>query len=125
MNLQFAFFVACYDVTLGPVTYVSVGEIPSTRQRAKTVTLARLCYNLTGIANFFVVPQMLNSDSWNWGPKSAFVFAATSLVFLVLTYLFVPETRGLKPADLDNLFREGVPARKFAKSANGASLSPV
>lgn len=115
VTAMFIFFVVCYDVTLGPVTYVSVGEIPSTRQRAKTVTLARLCYNLTGIANFFLVPQMLNINSWNWGPKSALVFAGTSFVCLILTYLFVPETKNLEAVELNQLFLEEIPARKFGQ----------
>ena len=35
----------CYDITVGPVCYSLVAELPSTRLRIKTVVLSRNVYN--------------------------------------------------------------------------------
>jgi SP family general alpha glucoside:H+ symporter-like MFS transporter len=51
------------DLTIGPVCYSLVGEIPSTRLRAKTVILSRNLYNLGGLVIGIVNPYMLNPVS--------------------------------------------------------------
>ena len=57
-----------YGFTIGPVGYNIVAEIPSTRVRAKSVVLARNCYNLVNIAFVSIVTyRMVNTDAWNWG----------------------------------------------------------
>ena len=38
-----------YDLTIGPMCYCIVGEMPSSKLRAKTVMLARNLYNIAGI----------------------------------------------------------------------------
>ena len=48
------FFTLAYDLTVGPVCYCVVSEIPSTRLRIKTVALARNCYNVVSIAANFL-----------------------------------------------------------------------
>jgi MFS transporter, SP family, general alpha glucoside:H+ symporter len=60
-----------YDLTLGPVCYIMVAEIPSTRLRVKTVVLARLVYNLGGILTGFLAPEMLDPIYWNWKENHA------------------------------------------------------
>ena len=56
-------FTFLYDLTVGPVCYSLVAEIPSTRLRAKTVILARNLYNLGGLVIGIVNPYMLNPVS--------------------------------------------------------------
>jgi SP family general alpha glucoside:H+ symporter-like MFS transporter len=41
--------VFAYDFTVGPLTYVIVGETSATRLRSKTVGLARNSYNVTNV----------------------------------------------------------------------------
>lgn len=40
-----------YDITVGPVCYSLVSEIPSTRLKTKSIVLARNVYNGTSILN--------------------------------------------------------------------------
>lgn len=109
-------FMTCvYNVTIGPVCYIIVAEIPSTRLRVKTVALARVVYNLFTMVNNVVAPQMLNPTAFRLGGKSCFVYAATALLCLTWSYFRLPETRGLSYLELDLLFEKRAPAGKFAE----------
>ncbi|KAI5955630.1 MAL1 [Candida jiufengensis] len=102
-----------YDLTIGPIIYCIVAEIPSAKLRQKTVMMARFAYNVAGIVVSIISSYMLNPTAWNWGAKSAFLWAG--LAFMAVTWAFfeVPETRNRTIAELDKLFEEKVPARKF------------
>ena len=56
-------FTFVYDLTIGPIAYSLVGEMPSTRLRAKTIILARNLYNLGGLIIGILNPYMLNPVS--------------------------------------------------------------
>ncbi|RVD86103.1 uncharacterized protein DFL_004397 [Arthrobotrys flagrans] len=106
-------FVITYDLTVGPVCYCLVSEIPSTRLRIKTVVLARNAYNITSIGANFLNPPILNPTAWNLRGKGGFVWCGFCFLCLVWSYFRLPEPRGLSPAELDLLFEEGVSARNF------------
>lgn len=102
-----------YDSTVGPVCYSLVAELTSTRLRTKSVVLARNTYNIVGIITNIITPRMLNPSAWNWGAKSGFFWAGTCLCCAIWTYFRLPEPKGRTYAELDILFEERVPARKF------------
>ncbi|CUS21328.1 LAQU0S02e11188g1_1 [Lachancea quebecensis] len=106
-------FVFVYDVGVGPVTYCLVPELPSNKLRTKTVILARNFYNLMGIVNAIWTPYMLNSEKWNWGAKTGLFWGGVSLIMLTWAVLDLPETKGRTFGEIDELFLQGVPARKF------------
>ncbi|KAF2148647.1 general substrate transporter [Myriangium duriaei CBS 260.36] len=117
-------FTFVYDATVGPVCYTLVAEVSSTRLRNKTIVLARIWYNILGIAAGSLTPQMLNPDAWNWAGKAAFVYAFTALIMLVWTYYRLPETKDRSFTELDVLFDDKVRARDFdLASAHLASNS--
>lgn len=105
-----------YDSSVGPVCYSLVAELSSTRLRQKTVVLARNFYNLGSIVTNILTPRMLNPSAWNWGAKSAFFWAGTCFLCFVWTYFRLPEPKGRTYGELDILFEQGVPARKFAST---------
>jgi SP family general alpha glucoside:H+ symporter-like MFS transporter len=105
-----------YDITIGPVCYSLTPELSSTRLRNKSVVLARVAYNLAGIAANVLQPHMLNPTAWDWGAKSAFFWVATCLASVAWIFWRLPEPKGRTYAELDVLFRNRTPARKF-KSA--------
>jgi SP family general alpha glucoside:H+ symporter-like MFS transporter len=102
-----------YDATVGPVCYSLVAELSSTRLRAKTVVLARNLYNITGIVTNVLTPRMLNPTAWNWGAKSGFFWAGSCFLCFIWTYFRLPEPKGRTYGELDILFEQKVPARKF------------
>ncbi|OAA54155.1 Sugar/inositol transporter [Niveomyces insectorum RCEF 264] len=109
-------WVFTYDISIGPVCYSLVAEIPSTRLRIKTVVLARNCYNVVTIGANFLNPAILNPTAWNLKGKGGFIWGGFCLICLVWTFFRLPEPRGRAPAELDVLFEQHVPARKFAST---------
>ncbi|KAI1136761.1 sugar transporter [Hypoxylon sp. FL0543] len=135
---------ATANFSIGPVVYTIVSEVPSTRLRAKSIILARNAYNAINIAFVNVVSyRQLSPVEWNWGPKAAFFWAGTNIIFT--TWIFfrlrqyslrtsppdfsyhprylsianaheTAETKGRTYAELDILFENKVPARKFAST---------
>ncbi|KAH6874071.1 general substrate transporter [Thelonectria olida] len=116
-----------YNMTIGPVCYVLVAEIPSTRLRVKTVALARVTYNVFTIMNSTLVPQMLSPNAWNLKGKVYFVYAGTTCLCLLWCYFRLPETRKLSYLELDILFEKRAPTAKFRelqdRLANSAYIS--
>lgn len=102
-----------YDITVGPVCYSLVAELPSTRLRIKTVVLSRNFYNVAGIIIGVLQPRFMNPTAWNWRGKTAFFWGGLNLLGLIWTYFRLPEPKGLTYAELDVLFENGVSARKF------------
>ena len=105
-----------YDITVGPVCYSIVAEIPSTRLKIKTVVLARNFYNMGGIVNNILMPRMIGLNSWNWGAKTGFFWAGACFLLLTWTYFRLPEPKGRTYGELDVLFEHKVSARKFAST---------
>ena len=113
MLMIYAFF---YDISIGPVCYSLVAEVPTTRLRIKTVVLARNVYNIIAIINNVIIPYMLNPDEWNWAGKAGFFWGGLCGLCLVWAYFRVPEPRGRTFAEMDALFESGVSARKFRRT---------
>ena len=108
-------FIFTYMLTIGPVCYCLALEIPSTRLRVKTVALARNADIVASIgANFLQLP-ILNPTAWNLRGKGAFIWAGLCFFSLVCAFFWLPESKGLAPAEIDSLFEQRVPARKFGK----------
>ncbi|KAJ8114718.1 hypothetical protein OPT61_g3462 [Boeremia exigua] len=122
-------------ITIGPVCYPIVAETPSGRLRYKTVCIGRFVYNLTGIFHNSVTPRMLSPigtltlaivaifenkcgmadfhTGWNWGAKAALFYAGTNLLCNVWCWFRLPETKDRPFGEIDLLFENKVPARKF------------
>jgi MFS transporter, SP family, general alpha glucoside:H+ symporter len=102
-----------YDATIGPVCYVLVAEIPSSRLRVKTVVLARVAYNVVSIVTNVITPRMLNPTAWDLRGKSCFVYCGTTVLCLVWCWFRLPDPFGLTFLELDILFEKRAKARKF------------
>lgn len=102
-----------YSVTVGPICYSLVSELPSTRLRVKSVVVARNVYNVACIISNLIVPRMINPSAWNWGARSGFFWAGSCFLCLVWTYFRLPEPKDRTFAELNILFDNRVSARKF------------
>ncbi|KAI9738379.1 MAG: hypothetical protein M1834_008882 [Cirrosporium novae-zelandiae] len=105
-----------YDLTIGPVSYSLVAEIPSARLRQKTIILARNLYNICGIVNGIWMPYIFNPTTWNWGAKTVFFWGGGCFLCLVWTFFRFPEPKGKMYGELDILFEKHVSAREFETS---------
>lgn len=108
-------FVFTYDLTVGPVTYCLISEIPSTRLRIKSAVLARNCYNIASICANFLNPPILNPTVWNLKGKGGFIWAPFCLICFVWSFFRLPEPKGRTPTELDILFEKKISARKFSR----------
>lgn len=107
-------FIFTYDITVGPVCYFLVAELPSARLKVKTVVLARNCYNIIGIITNILTPRMLNPDAWNWKGKAEFFWVGSCALCFIWTFLRLPEPKGRTYGELDVLFeKKMISARKF------------
>lgn len=110
------FMVFVFQLSVGPACYTIVAEMPSTRLRVKTVALARACYNIAGFVTNALMPNIVGRNSWNWGAKGGFFWAGVTALFLVWTFLRLPETFKLTYSELDLLFEHRISARKFSQA---------
>lgn len=53
------------------------------------------------------------SQGWNWGAKTALFYAGTNLLCNIWCWFRLPETKDRPFGELDLLFENHVPARKF------------
>jgi SP family general alpha glucoside:H+ symporter-like MFS transporter len=59
------------------LAYAIVGEVSSTRLRAKSVGLARNVYNITKIVAGLLATYQINPTAWNWKGKAGFFWVST------------------------------------------------
>jgi SP family general alpha glucoside:H+ symporter-like MFS transporter len=102
-----------YNITIGPVCYILVAEIPSSRLRVKTVVIARVAYIVSNLALGVLIPRMLNPTAWNWKGKAGFFFSGTSLICFAWSYWRLPELFGLSYLEIDILFERRAKPSKF------------
>lgn len=104
------------NMTIGPIIYTIVTEMPSNHLRTKSVVLARATYNIFVLAAGQLVPHMVQRVSWDWGAKSGFFFGGIMGIGLIWAFFRLPETKGRTFAEIDILFKNKVKARDFSKS---------
>jgi len=105
-----------YYMTVGPICYAIIGEIPSTRLRNKSISLARSSYYIGQIICNVVNPYMLSPTEGDWKGKTGFVWGSCAFAFFLWSWFRLPESSGRTFEELDILFAQRIDARKFAKT---------
>lgn len=100
-------------ITIGPIIYTIVTEIPSSNLRNKSVALARAVYNIATLIYGQLVPHMVQNATWGWGAKSGFFYGGMMGLGLVWAFFRLPETKNRTFGEVDILFRNKVKARDF------------
>ncbi|KAJ5719366.1 Maltose permease MAL61 [Penicillium malachiteum] len=102
-------------ITIGPIIYTIVTEIPSNHLRTKSVALARAVYNVGALIYGQLMPHMIQTAAWNWGAKSGFLCGGVMAISFVWAYFRLPETKNRTFAEMDILFKNNINARDFEK----------
>ncbi|KAJ6042992.1 maltose permease [Penicillium canescens] len=102
-----------YFSSVGAVGWAIVGEISSSRLRAKTTSLAALSSSLFNMAWSIAIPYLVNKEDANLGAKSGLIFLGMGFVCTGICFFALPETKGRSFGALDALFEARTPARKF------------
>ncbi|KAH8686459.1 maltose permease [Ilyonectria robusta] len=102
-----------YQATLGAVAYAIGGETASVRLRQKTYSINIMVATAFSCLITQVMPYLLNTDQANLGGKISFVFFGLSVPVLIYLYFCLPELKGRNYAEVQEMFENKVPARKF------------
>lgn len=105
-----------FFITIGPIIYTIVTEIPSNYLGNKTVVLAHAVYNVTVLVYGQLVPRMVQTVAWKWGAKSGFFYGGIMGLGLIWAYFRLPETKNRTFAEMDILFMNDVKARDSKKT---------
>ena len=104
---------AFYNLTIGPMAYSILTEVPSMRLRSKTVGLAIAVDAVCGIVTGVALPYLINPGEGNARGKTDFLFGGISLISIAWCWFRLPETKHRTIEELDYMFEEKVPTRKF------------
>ncbi|OCT49090.1 sugar transporter [Cladophialophora carrionii] len=107
--------VVTFTIALGiwPASYVIGGEASSLRLRARSQGIG---WATGGLANFVfstVTPYIYNADSGNLRSRIGFVWTGLCLLTFAAVWYLIPEMLGRTPLELDLMFEQKLPARKF------------
>jgi SP family general alpha glucoside:H+ symporter-like MFS transporter len=114
--------ICLYSVTIGATAYTILTETSTSRLRIKTIAIGTALQNAIFTMWSFVFPYIFNVDKANLGGKSCFIFAGLSVLCLSYLWFCQPETAGRTYEELDEMFMQGVPARKFRKYVTEAEV---
>ncbi|KIV98804.1 uncharacterized protein PV09_09454 [Verruconis gallopava] len=106
-----------YQGTVGSVAWTISSETPTSRLRMPTQSLSTMMNGLSSCIWSFSLPYAINPDQGNLGGKIAFIFGSVLVFATIFIYFMVPETKDRTYVEIDQLWKQGVPPRKF-KSTN-------
>lgn len=117
---------------VGSLGWAFVGEVASQSLRVRTAGVAAGASVIFGLTFNTTVPLMrtyllfksprrlayivvVDVNGVNWSYSTAFLFLGTGVFTCVLVYFYVPEPSQRNPAEMDEMYEKGVPARRMRK----------
>lgn len=96
-------YVAAFAISLGPVVWVLLSEIFPNRVRGRATAIASMALWAADYVVSQSFPPLLNSA----GPAATYwVFGAMSLITVIFTWLFIPETKGRSLEQIEALWHK-------------------
>jgi sugar porter (SP) family MFS transporter len=86
-------YLGAYSYSIGPVAWLSAGEIPSNRLRSMTLGLSLSITFLFAWLTTFTLPYFFNPEHLGWGPKIGWIWGPVNLIMLTWLIFFLPETK--------------------------------
>ncbi|KAJ9605866.1 hypothetical protein H2200_009715 [Cladophialophora chaetospira] len=103
------------QLTIGPLTYTILTEVPSAKLRSKTVGIAIAVDACCGIVTSTVNPYLINPGEANLAGKSNFVWGSLSIISFLWCFFRLPETKHRTVEEIDYMFEHRVKTRDFKK----------
>ncbi|KAM0549450.1 hypothetical protein ACHAPJ_009436 [Fusarium lateritium] len=100
---------AVFQVTWGPIAWIVAAEIPGSLVREKSVAISAFSSYAVGCAITFANPYVMGDISG----KVGFIYGSFAVVAAVFVFFFVPEVKKRSLAEIDELFDQRVPTRRF------------
>ena len=82
-------YSAANGATIGPLGWVTAGEMPSNRLRSLTFGLAMSVNSLLSWLEVFTTPFFINTHELNWGANIAWIWGPSNLVSLIFVCGFM------------------------------------
>ncbi|KAL1869978.1 hypothetical protein VTK73DRAFT_2899 [Phialemonium thermophilum] len=118
-------FQCIYSALVGPCCWIVSGEIPNNRLRATTFGFAHAIGFLGYFLISFTTPYFINPESLNIGPQVGYIWFGSNTIAAVFVYFFLPETHRRSLENLDEMFYNKVPTRKFKSyQCTGVVINP-
>jgi hypothetical protein len=92
-----------FNVSVGTTGFVFASELSTLPLRTYTQGIIGLCQAGFGWVVGFVIPYCINPDAGNLGGKVAYIFFGFGVILSVLTFLYLPETKGLTIDEVENI----------------------
>ncbi|KAJ5559965.1 hypothetical protein N7513_002364 [Penicillium frequentans] len=102
-----------YTATVGCYGWAVAQETAAQATRPKTIAFVLVCQQLTALLLSSVFSYFINPNELNWGGRVMFLFVGAELFIMVGLYFFQPETKNRSYPDIDALYANNVPPRKF------------
>ncbi|KAG9237514.1 general substrate transporter [Amylocarpus encephaloides] len=108
-------YMMSYTGMVSPYAWLTGGEIPSQRLRSYTFGLSAAIGFFMAWLTQFTAPYFINPSALNWGPRYGFIWFPSSIITAIWVFLFLPEVKGRKLEEVNEMFEAKLPARKFEK----------
>ncbi|KAG9258011.1 MFS transporter [Emericellopsis atlantica] len=102
-----------FSLTVGPVGWTIPAEVSSTRLRSQNICLARNAYYIAQLIANVIQPYFMNPTELNWKRFTGFFWMGTASLTLLWAFFRLAETKGRTFEELDVMFGDRVPTRKF------------
>lgn len=106
-------FLVVFNLGWGPVVWVVTSEISTGSNRNKLMSLSTGSNWFFNWLVSFTFPYLFNPDGANLGARIGFLYGSLILAATVWIYFLLPETSGRSLEDIDTMFQNHVPTRKF------------
>lgn len=103
-----------YQFTVGPLTFVILSEIPSTKLRSKTIAIGTCAYATFLVAQTAWTPYLINPAAANAGGKIGLLYGGLTLLVFVWCLFRLPESKGRTYEELDRMFEMRLKSKEFA-----------
>lgn len=102
-----------FCVTWGPGIWIVAAETGSNVLREKSLALGAWSGFSIGLITNLVTPYMQNAEYGNLGGRIGFVWMGFSFVSIIWVWFFVPELKQRTLEEVDEMFAQRLPTRKF------------
>lgn len=106
-------FMIVFNLSLGPAVWVVTSEISTGHNRNKPMASSTATNWFCSWLVTFTFPYLFNNDGANLGARVGFIYAGLMAAAAVWIFVFLPETSGRSLEEIQSLFANHVPARKF------------
>ncbi|RFD18798.1 sugar porter family MFS transporter [Komagataeibacter melaceti] len=105
-------YISGFAMSAGPLMWVLCSEVQPIQGRDLGISISTLT---NWVANMIVGASFLSLLQWLGNGMTFWLFAGFNLVFVLVTWRFVPETRGMSLEKIEQRLMAGLPLREIGQ----------